>query len=113
MGFIIVYLVSDFGASETGQTIVWLYYCGRDRFRGQVTFVLHIQWRIVIKDSKIATVGRKSLVFGSCVDTCRVCEERGQDNWRIMLNELNELRIRIDSFGGPPKTKREGRNGLP
>ncbi|GFY29528.1 hypothetical protein TNCV_2626981 [Trichonephila clavipes] len=23
----------DFGASETGHTIVWPYYCGRDRFR--------------------------------------------------------------------------------
>ncbi|PRD33205.1 UNVERIFIED_CONTAM: hypothetical protein NCL1_18140 [Trichonephila clavipes] len=24
----------DYGASETGHTIVWPYYCGRDRFRG-------------------------------------------------------------------------------
>ncbi|GFV98414.1 hypothetical protein TNCV_623731 [Trichonephila clavipes] len=47
---------------------------------GQLTVALHLQWRIVIKDGKMATV-----VFGASVGHLQVCEEtRGEDDWRIM-----------------------------
>ncbi|GFW21432.1 hypothetical protein TNCV_1532561 [Trichonephila clavipes] len=51
----------------------------------QLIVALHIQWRIVIKGGKAATVGRKGLAVGACVRHLQVCEEtRGEDDWRIM-----------------------------
>ncbi|GFY01494.1 hypothetical protein TNCV_2606811 [Trichonephila clavipes] len=62
----------------------------------QLTVALHIQWRIVIKGGKTATVGRKGLPVGACVRHLQVCgETRGVDDWRIMRQWCsNELRIK-------------------
>ncbi|GFS68457.1 hypothetical protein TNCV_4583911 [Trichonephila clavipes] len=61
----------------------------------QLTVVLHIQWRIVIKGGKAAAVGRKGLSVGACVRHLQVCEEiRGEDDWRILRQWCcNELRV--------------------
>ncbi|GFT59311.1 hypothetical protein TNCV_3892381 [Trichonephila clavipes] len=59
-----------------------------------------MHWRIVIKDGKMATVGRKSLVFGACVGHLQVCEEiRGMGKPKERENERNSKKTRAGRFG--------------
>ncbi|GFT85259.1 hypothetical protein TNCV_497121 [Trichonephila clavipes] len=49
----------------------------------QLTVALHIQWRIVIKGGKRATVGRKGLAVGACVGHLQVRKNRKRDRERV------------------------------